>query len=279
MELGIRKTAVIRQEENRHENGDDFLAVEEPLEIQLEYGDEHNRRTQSLSITMRTPGNDMELTAGFLLTEGIVKHHSDILNIKHTQTLPGVESNYVLAQLSPNLQFDMSKLERHFYTTSSCGVCGKSSIESLKSTLPFAQSEEKPATISPDIIYSLPQKLRDAQTAFESTGGIHASGLFDLQGNLLALREDVGRHNALDKLIGWALMNNKLPLHDCIVLLSGRASFELVQKCAMAGVKTICAVGAPSSLAVESSQDFGITLIGFLRNRRYNVYHSSTSLG
>jgi FdhD protein len=270
---GILKTEVVRQEEDRRIPGDDFLAVEEPLEIQLEFGDESNRRTQSLSITMRTPGNDLELTAGFLLTEGIVKQSSDIMEISHTKTLPGISSNYILAKLHPNLQFDMSKLERHFYTSSSCGVCGKSSIESLRSTLPFSHNETSQIHIAPEIIYALPQKLRDAQAAFESTGGIHASGLFDLQGNLLSLREDVGRHNALDKLIGWALLNNKLPLQNCIVLLSGRASFELVQKCAMAGVKTICAVGAPSSLAVESSKDFGINLIGFLRNRRYNIYH------
>jgi FdhD protein len=276
MHSAIQKTGVIRQQENSSEKGDDFLAVEEPLEIRLEYGNENDRKTRSLSITMRTPGNDAELTAGFLLTEGIVKQSSDILEIKHIQTLPGVESNYILAGLNPNLQFDLSKLERHFYTTSSCGVCGKSSIESLKSAVPADHSQKTGLTLNPELIFALPDKLRQAQSAFDSTGGIHASGLFDSHGNLIALREDVGRHNALDKLIGWALLNNQLPLHNCIVLLSGRGSFELIQKCAMAGIKTVCAVGAPSSLAVQSAAEFGITLIGFLRNRRYNVYNQAS---
>jgi FdhD protein len=263
----------------RFENGQltkitDAVSVEEPLEIRVEYGPEGSRNTKSLSITMRTPGNDDELSVGFLYTEGIINNKKDILSAKHVQTLPGISSNYILVSLSPDLQFNPSQLQRNFYTTSSCGVCGKSSLDSVKTQMP-EKSGKKIQKLSPELILSLPKTLREQQQTFETTGGLHASGLFDTEGHLLYLREDVGRHNALDKLIGRALMDGKTPLDEHILLLSGRASFELMQKAGMAGISYVCAVGAPSSLAVACAQEFGITLIGFLREKRFNVYSGS----
>lgn len=263
----------------RFENGQltkitDAVSVEEPLEIRVEYGPEGSRNTKSLSITMRTPGNDDELSVGFLYTEGIINNKKDILSAKHVQTLPGISSNYILVSLSPDLQFNPSQLQRNFYTTSSCGVCGKSSLDSVKTQMP-EKSGKKIQKLSPELILSLPKTLREQQQTFETTGGLHAAGLFDTEGHLLYLREDVGRHNALDKLIGRALMDGKTPLDEHILLLSGRASFELMQKAGMAGISYVCAVGAPSSLAVACAQEFGITLIGFLRENRFNVYSGS----
>lgn len=245
----------------------DLLAVEEPLEIRLQYGPSSERITKNLSVTMRTPGADEDLVAGFLFTEGIVLQSSDIASVR------ALGENIALASLHPDLDFDMKKLDRHFYTTSSCGVCGKTSIEAVKTTATLSISKNKRDwEISPDIICALPGTLRQAQDTFDLTGGLHASAIFDREGNLLALREDVGRHNALDKLIGHYLCQNLIPLDNHILLLSGRASFELLQKAAMAGIRFVCAVGAPSSLAVETAKAFGITLIGFLRENRFNVY-------
>jgi FdhD protein len=248
---------------------DDLLAVEEPLEIRLVYGDANSRKQKNISVTMRTPGNDRELAAGFLFTEGIVKNKKDISEIKHT----GNNENTVCVELKENVAVDLNKLERHFYTTSSCGVCGKSSIDAIR-TLGNSTSKGFPvfSVVKSEIIYKLPLLLREKQNVFESTGGLHASALFDLNGNLILLREDVGRHNALDKLIGAAIEENMLPLDNTILLLSGRASFELIQKAAMAEIKIVAAVGAPSSLAVELAKEFDITLIGFLRDKRFNIY-------
>ncbi|MFM7764408.1 MAG: formate dehydrogenase accessory sulfurtransferase FdhD, partial [Sphingomonadales bacterium] len=239
----------------RFENGtlddnDDAVSVEEPLEIQVEFGPAADRKVQSLSITMRTPGNDDELAIGFLFTEGIVHKKEDVLSAKHVQTLPGMSSNYIQVSLNPELNFNPAQLQRNFYTTSSCGVCGKSSLDSVKTQMPGKSGKMLP-TLSPELIISFPKILREQQETFETTGGLHASGLFNTDGNLLYLREDVGRHNALDKLIGKALMDGKTPLDEHILLLSGRASFELMQKAGMAGISVVCAVGAPSSLAVE----------------------------
>ncbi len=247
----------------------DWLAVEEPLEIRLEYGPAGNRVTRNLSVTMRTPGADEDLTAGFLFTEGIVRKAEDIVSVRHLD----VFGNVALASLHPDLNFDLQKLERHFYTTSSCGVCGKTSIDALKTTATCSVSERK-FEIAPEIIFTLPEKLRHAQATFDATGGLHAAALFSQKGELISLREDVGRHNALDKLIGSHFLQGEIPLDDVILLLSGRASFELLQKAAMAGISVVCAVGAPSSLAVETAESFGIALIGFLRENRFNVYSS-----
>ncbi|MBL7809156.1 MAG: formate dehydrogenase accessory sulfurtransferase FdhD [Saprospiraceae bacterium] len=245
----------------------DLLAVEEPLEIRVEYGPLKHRKSKNISITMRTPGSDEDLAVGFLFTEGVVRQPDDVFSVK------GWDDNLVMVSLQPDFSFDVQKLERHFYTSSSCGVCGKGSLEAVKTTVSAeCQLLEAPWEIRPEVIYSLPEKLRRAQETFDATGGLHACALFDSEGNLLASREDVGRHNALDKLIGHYLRNAQIPLNQHILMLSGRASFELLQKAAMAGIRCVCAVGAPSSLAVETAKEFGIVLVGFLREGRFNVY-------
>lgn len=246
----------------------DVVAVEEPLEIRLEFGLQGKRQSKSLSVTMRTPGADGELVAGFLFTEGIVQNASEILSLKHQD----FRKNVMLAAIAPEHSIEMNRLERHFYTTSSCGVCGKTSIEALSNAKSVYSEKALPLDLPPAVLATLPQALRMAQSGFDATGGLHASAIFDEEGRLVALREDVGRHNALDKLIGCFFLSNNLPLSQAILLLSGRVSFELVQKAAMAGVGTICAIGAPSSLAVETAQAFGIRLIGFLREDKFNQY-------
>lgn len=246
-------------------SAEDLLAVEEPLEIRIIYGAANERQQKNISVTMCTPGNDRELATGFLFTEGIISGKEDILNC----TSSG--ENIVTVELRPGISFDPQKIERHFYTSSSCGVCGKSSIAAVKNVF-----KNKPAKdnirISASVFTALPGSLRKQQEVFEHTGGLHASALFDTTGRLLLTREDVGRHNALDKLVGAALAAGDIPLDHHILLLSGRASFELIQKAAMAGIKIVCAVGAPSSLAVEMAKETGMTLVGFLRDGRFNIY-------
>ena len=265
----VAEIAIIKVNEAGIENAKDSLAAEEPLEIRISFGLAEERIQKSISITMRTPGNDFELAKGFLFTEGIIEKAADIVNIKHCN---GLHENVVRVEMKENLQFDLSKLERNFYTTSSCGVCGKSSLEAVKTVCRLPLKKNTELLISPEIIYSLPGILKDEQAVFKKTGGLHACALFDVGGNLILTREDVGRHNALDKLIGAALEEDLLPLDKFVLLLSGRASFELVQKAWMAGIKVIAAVGAPSSLAVQMAKEFGITLIGFLRGRSLNIY-------
>lgn len=247
----------------------DMLAAEEPLEIRIGFGDTEQRIQKSISVTMRTPGNDFELATGFLFTEGIIKSAAEIISIKHCN---GLNENVVRVELKEGVAVEMNKLERNFYTTSSCGVCGKSSIEAVKTVCRLPQPIDDTLTFSSEVIYSLPGTLRSRQDVFDFTGGLHGCGLFDNAGNLLLTREDVGRHNALDKLIGASLNKSMFPLHKYLLLLSGRASFELIQKAWMAGIKIIAAVGAPSSLAVQMSEECGITLIGFLRNKTFNIY-------
>lgn len=257
------------------QSAEDLLAVEEPLEIRIIYGETGNRQTKNISITMCTPGQDEELAAGFLFTEGIISRKAEILCI-NTAHIAG--NHTVTVELEPSVTFDPQKIERHFYTSSSCGVCGKSSIEAVKQVFPAATAPDS-IRISAERVITLPQLLRKNQEVFTHTGGLHASALFDLEGNLWLVREDVGRHNALDKLIGSCLLEDKLPLEKHILLLSGRASFELIQKAAMAGVRMVCAVGAPSSLAVELAKETGITLLGFLRDGRFNIYTGGQRLG
>ena len=251
----------------------DFLAVEEPLEIRIGFGNENERTQKSISVTMCTPGNDLELATGFLFTEGILKSKDDILSCRYFGDLSSPENrnNIVMVELTPGVVFDENKMERHFYTSSSCGVCGKTSIDAVRNVIEKMPGEDD-IKIEARIINSLPDSLSKHQEIFEHTGGLHASALFDLNGQLLNMREDVGRHNALDKMIGSALAAGELPLDHHLLLLSGRASFELVQKAAMARIRIICAVGAPSSLAVEMAKEFGITLVGFLRDNRFNIY-------
>ncbi|AHF16322.1 formate dehydrogenase accessory sulfurtransferase FdhD [Niabella soli] len=254
----------------------DLLSVEEPLEISISYGPLAMREQKNISVTMRTPGNDRELAAGFLFTEGIIGSRRDIEDPDQEgmeRSLPG--QHIIQVALNENCIPQLQQSDRNFYTTSSCGVCGKSSIQSIKTVSPFSKSDRSYLTLVPDTLYQLPGKLRAAQSGFAATGGIHASGLFTIDGELLLLREDVGRHNALDKLIGSALISDLLPLSQHILLLSGRASFELIQKAAMAGIAVVAAIGAPSSLAVDLAKEFDITLLGFLKESRFNIYHLS----
>jgi FdhD protein len=252
----------------------DALAIEEPLEIRLEFGPEGNRSVQNVSVTMRTPGSDTELAAGFLFTEGIVKEPKDIANIDHCFIACAEnKENVIQVSLKAGVVPHLQNTERNFYTTSSCGVCGKGSINAIRTVSAFT-SQTNELTIDSSLLFQLPDILREHQAVFADTGGLHASALFNTEGGLLLVREDVGRHNALDKLIGAALNKGWLPLNRSVLLLSGRASFELVQKAAMAGIQIIAAVGAPSSLAVELAEEFNITLAGFLRGNRFNIYTS-----
>lgn len=265
MEISRQSVTIQKYQGLQHHPAEDWLSVEEPLEIRLRYGPETDRKEKPISITMRTPGKDAELALGFLVTEGILPPSGN------AQLAETSDPNTVVIELPEGTQPNVASLERHFYTTSSCGVCGKTSMDALQAC--GAKSVHAPATnLQASLIYQLPQVLRQSQADFEWTGGLHAAALFDAEGQLLLVREDVGRHNALDKLIGAAYLDHKLPLDQTILLLSGRASFELLQKAAMAGISTVCAVGAPSSLAVQTAREFGIRLIGFLRENRFNLY-------
>jgi FdhD protein len=245
----------------------DELSVEEPLEIRLS-GFGAGAATTPIAVTMRTPGDDKDLAAGFLFTEGIIAGLGDLEGISRTGP------NAVEARLRPGVTVDAARLDRHSFVSSSCGACGKRSIAAvwvaIRHPIPLGQPR-----LATEVIHGLPRALRAAQSGFARTGGIHASGLFDADGQLLAIREDVGRHNALDKLIGSELLADRIPLSGRIVLVSGRVSFELVQKAAVAGVSVLGAVGAPSSLAVDLARDCGMTLLGFVRDARFNVYSDS----
>ena len=243
----------------------DQLAVEEPLLIELAYHRDGGRVVDSVSVTMRTPGHDVELAVGFLFTEGLLADAGEIADASPSAP------NTVRVTLEARVPVDLRRLERHFYTTSSCGVCGKTSLEALGAARPIALPPARPV-VAAAVVDALPATLRAAQAAFDRTGGLHAAALFDVSGRLLLLREDVGRHNAVDKLVGASLLAGTLPLNDRLVLVSGRASFELVQKVLAAGIPILAAVGAPSSLAVDSALAYDATLLGFVRDGRFNVY-------
>ncbi|MDB5133917.1 MAG: fdhD [Mucilaginibacter sp.] len=273
----ITRLPVIKVTDEENIKTTDALAIEEPLEIRLEYGPADQRKVQNVSVTMRTPGNDDELALGFLFTEGIIKQQSDANLIEHSFiTCSENKENIILISLNDGVVPNLNNAERNFYTTSSCGVCGKASISAIRTVSEFDNNNKCIENqINCEILYKLPSILQKHQEIFADTGGLHASALFNSLGELLLVREDVGRHNALDKLIGAGLNQSMLPLNQHILLLSGRASFELVQKAAMAGINVIAAVGAPSSLAVQLAEEFNITLVGFLRNRRFNIYTQS----
>ncbi len=254
----------------------DYLAAEEPMEIRLRAGGQQ----RTVAVTMRTPGQDFELAAGFLFAEGVVTAREQIQQIRYCVD-PDVEPeqryNIVTVWLDMPELPELATLERHFFTTSACGVCGKATLEVLEMrgcpVLPPGPQ------VTPEDLCCLPQRMRQEQPLFDRTGGLHAAGLFDPQGRLLAVREDVGRHNAVDKLIGWALMQKRLPLHDAILMVSGRASYEILQKSIVAGLPMVCAVSAPSNLALALAQQFRVTLVGFLRGRRFNIYHDVGRIG
>jgi len=243
----------------------DSVAVEEPLEIRLGFEVDGERQTRSISITMRTPGDDDELATGFLYGEGIVHVIEDVAIVK-----PCNGDNTVRVELEDGVPVDLDRLERHFYTSSSCGVCGKSSLDSLR-----VQGCVPPGgdfAVARDTLTAIPSRLRAAQATFDETGGLHAAAAFDANGELVVVREDVGRHNAVDKVVGALFRDGRLPAGDLGLLVSGRASFELAQKALVAGMPMLAAVGAPSSLAVELAQEFNVTLVGFLRGDDFNVY-------
>ena len=243
----------------------DALATEEPLEIRVDSPGLEQRR---VAVTMRTPGHDFELAAGFLFTEGIVSAQDDVRSVRYCD-VPREEQQYNVVTVDLRRPYDPELLQRNFYTTSSCGVCGKASLDSISvRCAPVAEGPE----VAESVVVALPDRLREAQRVFDRTGGLHAAGLFDMGGTLLELREDVGRHNAVDKLVGRALLSGELPLSERVLMVSGRLSFEIVQKAAVAGIPIVCAVSAPSSLAVDAGRRFGMTLVGFLRGSRFNIY-------
>ena len=244
----------------------DRIATEEPLEIRAAGP---GQEPVSVAVTMRTPGADMELAAGFLFTEGLIVSREEISTIRYCEPEGPEEQWYNVVTVDLRRPFDPGQLQRNFYATSSCGVCGKASIDQIEVRCP--ELSAGPA-VGPPVITRLPDTARAAQNVFEATGGLHAAALFAADGSLVVLREDVGRHNAMDKLVGHQLLAGRLPVSQTIVLVSGRASFELVQKAAVAGIPILCAVSAPSTLAVDAARRLGMTLVGFLREGRFNVY-------
>jgi FdhD protein len=260
----VRLTAV-ELGDGRKRTGDS-LATEEPMEIRL---DAPGMEQRQVAVTMRTPGNDFELAAGFLHTEGLVAATGDVRSVRYC-SVPREEQQYNVVTVDLARPYDADLLQRNFYTTSSCGICGKASLDSISvRCAPVADGPE----VSEAVVVELPGRLREAQRLFDRTGGLHAAGLFDTGGRLLELREDVGRHNAVDKLVGHALLAGMLPLSERVLMVSGRLSFEIVQKAAVAGIPVVCAVSAPSSLAVDAGRRFGMTLVGFLRGSRFNIYN------
>ena len=262
--------SITKYDQGQFHTKDDVLAVEEPLEISLQYFENGEKKRQSISITMRTPSFDKELALGFLFTEGILTHADQV------EKVLTMGENHITVCLREQASVELEKLKRNFYTTSSCGVCGKSSIDAICTIASdYIQSQTTPKTLSANLLTSLKDKINDYQSNFSQTGGIHASALFDFDGKLISIYEDVGRHNALDKLIGHHFIDDPLDFSQHILLLSGRASFELIQKAIMAKIQVVCAIGAPSSLAVELAKEFDITLLGFLKNQSFNLYHIS----
>jgi FdhD protein len=250
---------VLRYRDGEVTRAADDVAHEEPLEIRV--------RGRAVSVTMRTPGHDDELAAGFLLTEGLIRQKSDVLRIEPCDR--NDEGNLLNVLLAPEVHVDFDKLTRHVFASSSCGLCGKATIDAVRATFPAVESD---VNIDAMTLLKMPDAMRQRQSTFDLTGGLHAAAVFDDRGKLLVLREDVGRHNAVDKVIGHALMNDLMPLDRQVLVVSGRSSFEIVQKALAARVPLIAAVSAPSSLAVQFAQENGQTLVGFLRERRMNVY-------
>ncbi|MFC9701257.1 formate dehydrogenase accessory sulfurtransferase FdhD [Streptomyces sp. NPDC056501] len=251
----------------------DTLAAEEPMEIRV--------GGRALTVTMRTPGDDFDLAAGFLVSEGVVRAAGDVAGIRYCAGATdggGNTYNVVDVVLARGVAAPDASLERNFYTTSSCGLCGKASLDAVRTSAAWSVADD-PLRIGPEVLAALPDRLRAAQRVFDSTGGLHAAGLFSADGELLCLREDVGRHNAVDKVVGHALRSGLLPLRETVLMVSGRASFELVQKAAMAGIPLLAAVSAPSSLAVDLAEESGLTLVGFLRGASMNVYSGAGRLG
>jgi len=266
----IDLTQVSEWDDGKIRRKEDYLAAEEPLEIRV--------GKDPLSVTMRTPGHDLELAAGFLFTEGLVQRRAQIITLDE-EPRDGEENrgNIVRVELAPESTPDFEKMRRHFFAASSCGICGKASIDSVR-----ARTLEPPNPdfrLDPEVLVRLPEALRASQAVFGRTGGLHAAALFDASGGLLVLREDIGRHNAVDKVIGWALLENRVPLGQAVLLVSGRGGFEIVQKAIVAGLPVVASVSAPSSLAVQLARELHLTFIGFLRGRRFVIYAGEERIG
>lgn len=272
---GATGITLTRVSDGRSTQAIDVLAIEEPMEIRLIYDGGGRRERKRVAVTMRTPGNDLELALGFLFNERILSRREDFRIASHFGPVSDDGTrNVVHVELDARVAVDIPNLERNFYTTSSCGVCGKTSIEAIAPAVSPSQRDEH-FRVEASLIHRLPDLLRKAQAVFESTGGLHAAALFTANGELHCLREDVGRHNALDKLIGRMFLDGQLPLQRHLLVLSGRASFELMQKASRAGVPVVVAIGAPSSLAVDVAREHGMTLVGFARADRFNVYSAA----
>ncbi len=261
-------TLVSEWQEGQVRRHSDYLAAEEPLEIRV--------GQFPLSVTMRTPGQDLELAAGFLFTEGLIQSRAQIAALAHGTGADGKPSGNVVQVELAGVSLDRERLQRNFFAASSCGICGKASIEAVRVRGISAPGAEP--RLDPEVLCALPEKLRAAQTVFGRTGGLHAAGIFSAAGELVVLREDVGRHNAVDKVIGWALLEGRVPLAGHVLMVSGRGGFEIVQKALVGGVPVVACVSAPSSLAVQLARELGLMLVGFLRERRFVVYSGEQRL-
>ncbi|MHB8404452.1 MAG: formate dehydrogenase accessory sulfurtransferase FdhD [Gammaproteobacteria bacterium] len=273
----VERVSIARWRDAKREDLSDEVAGEEPMEIRVRVPAAQGWRQHSIAVTMRTPGNDFELAAGFLHAEGAVHSADDIERIGYcTDAEEDQQYNIVTVYLAPQVDFDTERLSRHVFTTASCGICGKAALDWVQTTCP--QKPQGEFVLDPEKLFSMRRALEQSQSLFARTGGLHASALFDLEGQLLSQREDVGRHNATDKLVGKLLLERRLPASNSVVLFSGRAAFELVHKSILAGIPFLAAVGAPSSLAVELARRYGVTLVGFLRDGRFNVYSGAERL-
>jgi FdhD protein len=263
---------ILQNDQGAPEEITDQVTIEEPLEFSIAFGPQSSREIKNIAITMRTPGNDFELVLGFLYSEGIIKNKSDFQSITRMDNLEDSSNieNTVLVELEETLSVDPQKI-RNFYINSSCGICGSQVVDDIGSLKQY-HSSKSDFLVAESVLRTLPGRLQQQQDAFSQTGGLHASALFDQQGSILSLFEDVGRHNALDKLIGSELQNNNLPLFQSGLILSGRTSFELIHKAALAGIPVVVSIGAPSSLAVDAAWEYEITLAGFLQADRFNIY-------
>ena len=263
---------ILQNDQGATEEITDQVTIEEPLEFSIAFGPQSSREIKNIAITMRTPGNDFELVLGFLYSEGIIKNKSDFQSITRMDNLEDQSNieNTVLVELDETLSVDPQKI-RNFYINSSCGICGSQVVDDIGSLKQY-HSSKSDFLVAESVLRTLPGRLQQQQDAFSQTGGLHASALFDQQGSILSLFEDVGRHNALDKLIGSELQNNNLPLFQSGLILSGRTSFELIHKAALAGIPVVVSIGAPSSLAVDAAWEYEITLAGFLQADRFNIY-------
>jgi len=280
MSNSSRQYQIERTDGTARSAAEDTVAVEEPLEIQVSSAAPAGAAAKSVSITMRTPGKDAELALGFLFTEGIIETAGQVLSVAHAGAADpdtGLR-NIIRVEMTPDVSLDLGRLERHFYTTSSCGVCGKASLDALHVT-GQASLAGSGSTFTPRVLLGLPDAVREKQPVFSETGGLHAAAIFGPDGDIGIVREDVGRHNATDKVVGALLHDGGLPAHRCGLFVSSRASFELMQKALVAGIPVLAAVGAPSSLAIDTAKAFGMTLVGFLREGSFNVYAGGQRVG